>query len=175
MIVTFVFCITDIETMIIDSTAVFPYIGVFYAATSSKAGATAMTALLAAMNFAACLSTLAAASRQAWSFGRDEGLPFSHWFRKASHLVSCSRLDPANHAYRSPHSVYRSPSMLAYSRSRSPSSSRFSISAAPRHSTALSACLAAPAVSHTRSVSDACFGSVFMAESCQSADGRLAS
>ena len=74
MIMTLVFCITDIETMIIDSTAVFPYIGVFQAATSSNAAATAMTSLLAAMNGAACLSTLAAASRQACSFGRDEGL-----------------------------------------------------------------------------------------------------
>ena len=82
MIITFVFCITDIETMIVESTSPFPYVGVFYAATGSTAGTIVMTALLVAMNIAACLSIVAAASRQTWSFARDEGLPFSRWFRK---------------------------------------------------------------------------------------------
>ena len=84
MIITFVFCITDIQSMIVESTSAFPFVGVFYAVTGSTAGTTVMTALLVAMNMAACLSTLAAASRQTWSFGRDEGLPFSEWFRKVS-------------------------------------------------------------------------------------------
>ena len=91
MIVTFVFCIADIEKVIIESTSVFPYVGVFQATTGSTAGATTMTALLVALTCATCLSTLAAASRQAWSFGRDEGLPFSAWFRKVSTLNDVGR------------------------------------------------------------------------------------
>ena len=91
MIVTFVFCITDIEKMINDSTSCFPYVGVFQAAIGSTAGATTMMALLVALTCATCLSTLAAASRQAWPFGRDEGLPFSSWFRKVNTLNDVGR------------------------------------------------------------------------------------
>lgn len=84
MIITYCFCITDIETMIVESTAPFPAIDVLNSALGSTAGATALASILAFMNASCCMTMLAAASRQAWSFGRDEGLPFSSWFRKVS-------------------------------------------------------------------------------------------
>ncbi|KAF7197882.1 putative amino-acid permease PB24D3.02c [Pseudocercospora fuligena] len=46
MTITYCFCITDIETMIIGSTSVFPFLDVYREALSSRTGATALAAIL---------------------------------------------------------------------------------------------------------------------------------
>ena len=79
-----------------------PFIEIFYNATSSKAGTTANISLLISMYIFATSGFLAAASRQAWAFSRDGGLPLSGIFRRVSitilsdgiHekiLISCAR------------------------------------------------------------------------------------
>lgn len=82
--VTYVYAIQDIEKQIIDSTYAFPYIGIFADATNSYAGAIGMTIPWAVLSTASCINSVAAGSRQAWAFARDEGLPFSRWLQKVT-------------------------------------------------------------------------------------------
>lgn len=73
---TFVFCIGDIDKVLASPTYE-PFIQVFYNATQSYAGATVMTFIIMLMLTSACISEVATASRQLWSFARDKGVPFS--------------------------------------------------------------------------------------------------
>ena len=66
-----------------------PFLEIFYNATKSKAGTTAMTSLLLSMYIFATFGFVAAASRQAWAFSRDNGLPFSTLFKRVRY---CSTL-----------------------------------------------------------------------------------
>lgn len=75
-IVTFVYSVQDVEEQVATSTAVYPFIGVFATAVGSEAGAIGMTVPMIVLSISMCLNAVAAASRQAWSFARDEGLPF---------------------------------------------------------------------------------------------------
>jgi choline transport protein len=81
--VTFIFCIGDIDAVLASPTNE-PFIQVFYNATQSYAGTTIMTSIIAIMLTSACISEVATASRQLWSFARDQGLPFSHWLSDVS-------------------------------------------------------------------------------------------
>jgi choline transport protein len=76
--VTFIFCIGDIDSVLASPTNE-PFIQVFYNATQSYAGATIMTMIIVVMLTSACISEVATASRQLWSFARDNGLPCSKW------------------------------------------------------------------------------------------------
>ncbi|GIZ48779.1 hypothetical protein CKM354_001182600 [Cercospora kikuchii] len=80
-IVSFVLCITEVES-VVGSTSIFPFVDVFYAGTGSRAGATAMACIPLVLTICTSLNAMAAASRQAWALSRDGGLPFSGWFRK---------------------------------------------------------------------------------------------
>ena len=62
-----------------------PFVQIFYNALQSKAGVTALTSLLIAMYIFATIGFVASASRQAWAFSRDNGLPFSRIFKRVSH------------------------------------------------------------------------------------------
>jgi len=53
-------------------------------ATGSKAGGIGMTVPFIILAYSMCLNSVAAASRQAWAFARDEGLPFPAWFQKVT-------------------------------------------------------------------------------------------
>lgn len=76
MVVATLFCLGNAEDAINSPTG-FPFIEVFLNATGSKGGATAMTSvIIAAMVFAA-VGVLATASRMAWAFAREKGLPGS--------------------------------------------------------------------------------------------------
>lgn len=66
----------------LNSTYGLPFIEIFYNALNSKAGTTAVISLLIAMYIFATFAFLAAASRQAWAFSRDNGLPLSRIFRR---------------------------------------------------------------------------------------------
>lgn len=102
MVITYCFCVTDVEAMYVTTHSPFPFIDVgrhhikihadflltcdqvLYAGTGSTAGTIAMVSIVSALNICANLSIVAAGSRQAWAFARDEGLPFSSWFRRVS-------------------------------------------------------------------------------------------
>jgi choline transport protein len=78
---TFLYTMGDIVTAITSSTG-YPIIQVFYGATGSAAGATALSSLLVILNIAAVMSNTAGASRQMFAFARDRGLPFSRWISR---------------------------------------------------------------------------------------------
>lgn len=62
-----------------------PFIEIFLNAIQSKAGTTAIISVLLAMYVFATFGFIASASRQAWAFSRDNGLPFSRLFKKVCH------------------------------------------------------------------------------------------
>lgn len=76
MIISFAFTLGDLSA-ILDTPTGYPFIQVFYNATNSNAGTSIMTAIVIVNITSACISTVATASRQTWSFARDQGLPFS--------------------------------------------------------------------------------------------------
>ncbi len=85
MTITYCFCVTDLNDALSSPTG-YPFIQVFYTATGSKAGATAMTCIIIVLLVAACISVLATASRQTFAFARDDGLPMGHIWRKVYRL-----------------------------------------------------------------------------------------
>lgn len=78
MIISFCFCLGDLTAAISTPTG-YAFIEVFYNATGSYAGANAMCALVIFMSIFCNLSIVATASRQLFSFARDQGVPFSKW------------------------------------------------------------------------------------------------
>lgn len=91
------YCFGNVEKTL-GSTYGFPFIQIFYNATQSKAGTTAMTSVLIAMYVFATFGFVAAASRQAWAFARDNGLPFSNLFKKVRLVTNfnCVYPDPSS-------------------------------------------------------------------------------
>ncbi|KAJ5383258.1 hypothetical protein N7517_001169 [Penicillium concentricum] len=83
MIVTFAFCVGDIDEMLGSETG-FPFIQVFLNATESVSATTGMTVVIMIMQFCAAISNVATTSRQIYSFARDKGLPFSDFLAKVS-------------------------------------------------------------------------------------------
>ncbi|THC87848.1 hypothetical protein EYZ11_012707 [Aspergillus tanneri] len=79
MIVTFAFCIGDIDK-VMESQTGFAFIQVFLDSTGSVRAATGMTAVIMIMQFCAAISNVATTSRQVYAFARDKGLPFSSFF-----------------------------------------------------------------------------------------------
>lgn len=81
-IITYCFCIQSLEEQVLISTAVFPFIDIFATAVGSTGGAVAMTVPFIVLTISCCINAIAAASRQAWAFSKDHGLPFPRWFAK---------------------------------------------------------------------------------------------
>jgi len=92
--ITLSFCIQDVETQVYDSTSVYPFIDIFAVAVGSNAGAIGMTAAMVLLAVFSSINSMAAASRQAWAFARDNGLPFRNWFTQLT-LVNSTPL-PVN-------------------------------------------------------------------------------
>ena len=61
-----------------------PFIQIFYTALQSRAATTALTCLLLSLYIFATFNFVASASRQAWAFSRNNGLPFSRLISKVS-------------------------------------------------------------------------------------------
>ena len=78
MAVTLVFTLGDVDSLF-DSVTRQPFIQLFFNATRSYAGTNVMVAIVVILLAACCVSEVATASRQIWSFARDRGLPFSGW------------------------------------------------------------------------------------------------
>ncbi|KAJ6127327.1 hypothetical protein N7523_002939 [Penicillium sp. IBT 18751x] len=79
MLVTLCFTLGEVET-VLESATGFPFIQIFYNTTGSLAATNAMTAVLIVTLTASTITEVATASRQLWSFARDEGVPFSSFF-----------------------------------------------------------------------------------------------
>ena len=81
MLITFCYTLGDLDSILATDTG-YPFIQVFYNATGSKGGATAMTCILILSGIANGMSNMATASRQLFAFARDKGVPFHTWFSK---------------------------------------------------------------------------------------------
>ena len=68
------YCITDLDA-VLDTPTGFPIIEIFYQATKSTAAATIMDVMMMSIQVTCSFCLLAAASRLAWSFSREEGFP----------------------------------------------------------------------------------------------------
>jgi choline transport protein len=95
-VITYCFAIQSVEEQIIMSTAPYPFVAIFATATSSTPTAIGMTIPIVLMTLAMCINATAAASRQAWSFARDKGLPFPAWFTKLVAMNNDSTPVPLN-------------------------------------------------------------------------------
>ena len=76
MMITYCFTLGD-PFADLESATHYPMIEAFFSVTRSLAGTNVMVALIIVNVTSSCISTLATVSRQAWSFARDGGLPFS--------------------------------------------------------------------------------------------------
>ena len=85
--IAMLFGIGDI-TFALTSPTKFPIIQIFLTATGSKGATTAMVCALISTLVFATFGTLACASRLAWAFARDKGLPFSDYFAKVRSLLT---------------------------------------------------------------------------------------
>ena len=85
MAITIIFTIGDIDSVLYTETF-NPFIQLFFNATQSYAATNCMTAVVIILLTSCCISEVATASRQIWSFARDRGLPGSLWLAEVSHL-----------------------------------------------------------------------------------------
>ncbi|KAJ9645999.1 hypothetical protein H2199_003042 [Coniosporium tulheliwenetii] len=76
MIITVIFVWGDMDEIALSPTG-YPFIQIFYNITHSYAGTNIMTAIIIVTLTACVIATVATASRQVWSFARDNGPPFS--------------------------------------------------------------------------------------------------
>lgn len=81
------YCITDVTT-VLDSPTGFPIIAIFYQATGSNAATTIMDIMMILIQIPCSFCLLAAASRLAWSFSREDGFPGAKTLAKVS-LQQC--------------------------------------------------------------------------------------
>jgi len=113
----------------------FPFMQIFYDATSSLSGASAMICIIITMDIAAAIAFLATSSRIVWAFSRDRGLPFWRNMSKVCGFPSLKvfATELTRH-YRSSRTRLF-PSTLSGSWLASLAPSAWSTSAPPQHST----------------------------------------
>lgn len=71
MIVTFCFCVTNVDDLV-NSNSSFPIIQIVHSATGSYAGACVLGSLLLVLLYFSTVTTVASSSRQIWAFSRDQ-------------------------------------------------------------------------------------------------------
>jgi hypothetical protein len=76
MLVTLCFTLGDITEVLATPTG-YPFIQIFFNTTQSYSATNVLVAILIITLTASTISEVATASRQLWSFARDQGLPFS--------------------------------------------------------------------------------------------------
>lgn len=81
MLITFGFCLGDIETIITTATGQ-PHIQALYNATQSKTGTTILASIIIAMAIFGCVNNVATCSRQLFAFARDCGIPYSSFLSR---------------------------------------------------------------------------------------------
>ncbi|KAL8818351.1 MAG: hypothetical protein Q9223_003002 [Gallowayella weberi] len=87
VVFTLCFTITDSAALLNSSTG-FPFIQLFYNVTESYVGTHVMSVIIVINIVSAVISEIATASRQIWSFARDDGFPFSGFLKQVSHLIT---------------------------------------------------------------------------------------
>lgn len=95
MVIAVLFVTVDIDAALSSATGSmgYPYMDIFYTATGSKGGASAMAAIIIFMTQFGAIAALATSSRLIWSFARDRGLPFWRHISKVSLSLLRSMLD----------------------------------------------------------------------------------
>lgn len=83
MAITLIFTLGDVETLLASVTKQ-PFIQLFYNVTQSYAATNIMVAIVIILLVGCCVSEVATASRQLWSFARDGGMPGSGWMSRVS-------------------------------------------------------------------------------------------
>lgn len=71
MMITFCFCITNLDDIVGPDSSDFPVIEVIFNATGSYAGACILGSILLILLYFSTVTTVASASRQVWAFSRD--------------------------------------------------------------------------------------------------------
>ena len=86
MVIVVLFVTIDIDSVLKSTTGSlgFPYMQIFYDATGSLSGASAMISIIIIMDICAAIAFLATSSRIVFAFGRDRGLPFWRTMSKVS-------------------------------------------------------------------------------------------
>nr|POE76142.1 origin recognition complex subunit 2 [Quercus suber] len=82
MTITFAYCLGPLDAALKPEFG-FAFIGTFYNATSSHAGATFMTCIITLLTLCSAIGNVATGSRQLFAFARDQGLPFGRWLSYA--------------------------------------------------------------------------------------------
>ncbi|KAM3074423.1 hypothetical protein ACMFMG_002773 [Clarireedia jacksonii] len=83
MAVTLIFTMGDLDSILNTATGE-PFIQVFYNSTQSYAATNVMVVIVIILLLSCCVSEVATASRQIWSFARDNGLPGSSWLSQVT-------------------------------------------------------------------------------------------
>ncbi|ERF70773.1 hypothetical protein EPUS_08331 [Endocarpon pusillum Z07020] len=81
MVIATLFCLRDAEAALHHPTG-FPFIEIFLDATNSRAGTTAMASIVVMAMIFATIGCHTTASRMAWAFARERGLPGSGFLAK---------------------------------------------------------------------------------------------
>ncbi|KAI4157771.1 MAG: hypothetical protein L6R39_000602 [Caloplaca ligustica] len=79
MLITLCFCVGNLED-VLDTATGYPFIQVFHNVTPR--GATTMASILVILSQFCAVTNMATASRQLFSFARDQGVPFHDFFQK---------------------------------------------------------------------------------------------
>lgn len=74
MLISVLFCAGNIDDALKSPTG-YPYIEIFYQATGSTTGTVLMCTIVLIIGIFGVVGILAAASRQIWSFARDQAVP----------------------------------------------------------------------------------------------------
>lgn len=91
MLLTFLFCLGDMDAALSTPTG-FAFIEVFSSGTKSIAAASALTSIMIVLSTLGCITNMASASRQLFSFARDNAVPFPKFFAHVSYLPIVRRL-----------------------------------------------------------------------------------
>lgn len=85
MVIAVLFVTVDIQSALMSPTGVlgYPFMQIFYDATGSQGGASAMIAIIIIMDAMGTIAFVATASRLVWAFARDRGLPGWRYVSKA--------------------------------------------------------------------------------------------
>jgi choline transport protein len=75
------FSISDFSTVLNTPTG-YPLVEIIQQATQSRAGTTIIYSMILTITFGAMFADLASVSRLTWAFARDDGLPFSDYFKR---------------------------------------------------------------------------------------------
>jgi choline transport protein len=87
MAITFCYCVGDTQSVLATPLGT-PFVQVFLDTTGSVGGATGLTVMMLIIAIFACVAVMATNSRQLFAFARDNGVPFSKVFSKASAQLS---------------------------------------------------------------------------------------